>query len=407
MIRWPASTRHRRRCWRPSDLGCSDRSLKGLGVAVLVVAVISMVTWVPAVWVFALTSGLALSLVFFSITLITGAAGQISLCQAAFAGVGAFTAGQLATNRGVPIVTGALIGALVAAVAGVLAVLPAAPAPGPGADALDADHRARRRRLPVFPTSYIGGPSSGLTVPRPTLGPISFATESTRPFFLLVLVFVIVAGFFVRRILLGSSGAEPRGRQAEPPGRRRARLQPLEGQARRLRPGCRPGRRGWRPLRLPAPGGEPGRLQLPSSLLFVVVVVTVGARTVAGAIEAGIAYAVSTRCSATCPTGRRRRALWPSPSPSARSATPPTPRAWSRTPGAAPRPGWTASSSGCAGRRSSSGRRRHELGSARGARGASSSAASTPSKTSAWRSPPVSGWGSSAPTVPARRPSSG
>ena len=58
-------------------------------------------TWVPAVGV-SLTGGLALALVFMSITLITGAAGQISLCQATFAGVGAFTAGQLATNAACP-----------------------------------------------------------------------------------------------------------------------------------------------------------------------------------------------------------------------------------------------------------------------------------------------------------------
>jgi branched-subunit amino acid ABC-type transport system permease component len=271
-----------------------DRSLKGVGVAVLVAAVISMLTWVPAVWVFALTGGLALSLVFFSITLITGAAGQISLCQAAFAGVGAFTAGQLATNRGVPIVTGALIGALVAAVAGVLAVLPALRLRGL-ALTLSTLTIALLADALIFPTSYIGGSSSGLTVPRPTLGPINFATESTRSFFLLVLVFVIVAGFFVRRILLGSSGRNLEAVKQSPLAAAGLGYSLSKGKLAVFALAAA----------LAGVGGglygsllqvvSPADFNYTFSLLFVVVVVTVGARTVAGAIEAGIAYAALTQ----------------------------------------------------------------------------------------------------------------
>ena len=278
-----------------------DRSLKGIGTAVLVAAVLSMMTWVPSTWVFALTGGLALSLVFFSITLMTGAAGQVSLCQATFAGVGAFTAGQLATNRGVPIVTGALIGALVAAVAGVLAALPALRLRGL-ALSLSTLTIALLADALVFPTSYIGGPSGGLTVPRPMLGSISFATESTRPFFLLVLTFVIGSGFFVRRLLNGVSGRSLEATKQSPLATVGLGYNPTKGRLTMFALSAA----------LAGIGGglygsllqvvSPADFTYQSSLLFVVIAVTIGARSVSGAVEAGVAYAVLTQLGTYLPT---------------------------------------------------------------------------------------------------------
>jgi len=277
-----------------------DRSLKTLGVAVLIAAIASVMTWVPSTWVFALTTGLALSMVFLSITLMTGAAGQVSLCQATFAGVGAFTAGQLATNRGMPIIVGALIGAFVAAVAGVLAALPALRLRGL-ALSLSTLTIALLADALVFPTSYIGGPPNGLTVPRPTLGSISFATESTRPFFLLVVLFIAGAGFLVRRLMRGISG---RGLEA-------SKQSPLAAEGLGYNP--TKGRLSMFALSaaLAGVGGAlygsllqvvgPADFTYESSLLFVVIVVTVGSRTVAGAIEAGVVFAVLTQIGTYLP----------------------------------------------------------------------------------------------------------
>ena len=85
---------------------------------------VSMLTWIPKTWEGVFNSGLALSTVLLSITLITGMAGQLSLCQATLAGVGAFTAAQLAIHLGLNMLVGGLVGAgLAAAVAVVLALL--------------------------------------------------------------------------------------------------------------------------------------------------------------------------------------------------------------------------------------------------------------------------------------------
>lgn len=270
------------------------RSLQITGPLVLGVLVLSVLTWVPATWVFVITGGLGLSLVFMSITLTTGAAGQVSLCQATFAGVGAFTAGQLATHQGVPVMTGAIAGGIAAAVAGLIAALPALRLRGL-ALSLSTLTIALLADAIAFPTAWIGGPPTGLTVPRPTLGPINFATDSTRAYFLLTAVVVAVTGFFVRRLLRGTTG---RGLAA-------SRQSPVATAGLGFSPSLTRIVVFALSAAIAGVGGamygsllqvvSPGDFTYADSLLFVVIVVTIGARTVAGAIEAGLAFALLTQ----------------------------------------------------------------------------------------------------------------
>src|ERR1700729_3858390 len=74
---------------------------------------VSMLTWIPGsfpAWTTVFNNGLTLSIVLLSITLITGMAGQLSLCQASLAGIGAFTAAQLANHLGLNLFVGGLVG---------------------------------------------------------------------------------------------------------------------------------------------------------------------------------------------------------------------------------------------------------------------------------------------------------
>jgi branched-chain amino acid transport system permease protein len=66
------------------------------------------------IWVGLVGQGIALAIIFLSFTLVTGEGGMIWLCQATFAGIGAVTAAQLATNHGWPVMLAVLIGGLVA-----------------------------------------------------------------------------------------------------------------------------------------------------------------------------------------------------------------------------------------------------------------------------------------------------
>ncbi len=171
--------------------------------AVGALAVLSALTWVPPDWLLTMNQGVAFAVIFLSLTLLTGVTGQISLCQATFAGLGGFVAGQLANHVGLPVVLGMVAGGLLAGGLGVVVALPTLRLAGLPlalatlAFALLADNI-------LFPNSWIGNGAGGVTVPRPSAGPVSFA--SAKPFFVLSLVVLAVAAGVVRLVGDGTMG---------------------------------------------------------------------------------------------------------------------------------------------------------------------------------------------------------
>jgi branched-chain amino acid transport system permease protein len=71
-------------------------------------------------WQALMVSGVALAVVFLSFTLVTGEGGMLWLCQITFAGVGALTSAQFATEHGWPVILAIVMGGLVAAAIGVI-----------------------------------------------------------------------------------------------------------------------------------------------------------------------------------------------------------------------------------------------------------------------------------------------
>jgi len=116
-----------------------------------------------------------------SLNLITGYAGPVSLGQAAFLGVGAFTTGVLANKLSLPpaavfvvaVVASTLVGALAAVAVGLPALrlkgIYLAVSTFAFADAVD--HY-------FFNFQQVTGLGTGITVPRPPLGPLSLHTSS-------------------------------------------------------------------------------------------------------------------------------------------------------------------------------------------------------------------------------------
>jgi branched-subunit amino acid ABC-type transport system permease component len=88
-----------------------DKAIRRWRWPLLFVAVFGVVLFVPTLWTASLTIGASLAIIFMSITLLTGLAGQISLAQALFAGIGAAAAGELANNAHFPILLAAAAGA--------------------------------------------------------------------------------------------------------------------------------------------------------------------------------------------------------------------------------------------------------------------------------------------------------
>jgi branched-chain amino acid transport system permease protein len=239
-------------------------------------------------WLFIVTIGLVYTIIFLSITIMTGMSGQISLCQATFAGVGAFTAGQLATHHGVPFVLAMVVGGVVAAGVGAVVALPALRLSGlylalaTLAFALVADNV-------IFPAHGIGGGEAGLDMPRPQIGPISF--NGGRSFFLFVMAVFALLGGVVILIRKGTTG------------RYLAAMRGSELAAATV--GINPARAKITVFALSAGVAGIGGALLGSlqghtdlndfnyfiSLAFMVLVLTTGSRTVDGAVNAGMAFA--------------------------------------------------------------------------------------------------------------------
>jgi branched-chain amino acid transport system permease protein len=71
-------------------------------------------------WLSIMTGGVCLAVIFMSYTLVTGEGGMLWLCQITFAGVGALTTAQLATEHGWPTIPALLMGGVVAAAIGLV-----------------------------------------------------------------------------------------------------------------------------------------------------------------------------------------------------------------------------------------------------------------------------------------------
>ncbi|MDH4170267.1 MAG: ABC transporter permease, partial [Acidimicrobiia bacterium] len=113
----------------PQSAALTRSSVLTLATRVFALLVLAVGGWwvftqADTSWIFLVTQGVIMSVIFLSITVMTGMAGQISLCQGTFAAIGAFSVYQLAERWEVSVLAGALIGAAIAAVVGSLLSLP-------------------------------------------------------------------------------------------------------------------------------------------------------------------------------------------------------------------------------------------------------------------------------------------
>jgi ABC-type branched-subunit amino acid transport system permease subunit len=233
------------------------------------------------------TDALIYSVIFLSITVVTGMSGQISLCQMTFAGFGAFTAGQLANQQGLPFLVGMLAGAAVAAGVGVLVALPALRLSGlylalaTLAFAIMADSF-------LFPLKWIGGGAQGIGVPRPVMAGINFS--SNRSFFLLCFCILVICSFvviLVRKGTIGTFLAAMRGSEvaAASIGINRARAKITVFALSAAIAGI-----GGALLAASTNHADAQTFTYQYSLVFVVLVLTTGSRTVEGAINASVGF---------------------------------------------------------------------------------------------------------------------
>ena len=140
-----------------------------------------------------------LSIIFLSITVITGFAGQVSLCQAAFAAVGACATAQLAVQQGVSVLVAALLGALIAAAVGALLALPLLRLGGIFFSLATLAFAFFFDQV-ILQLGWVGGGTQILIVPRP----LNFTSD--KAFLVLTLIVLTVVSFAVIWVRSGTTG---------------------------------------------------------------------------------------------------------------------------------------------------------------------------------------------------------
>ncbi len=241
-------------------------------------------------WIYLTQRAVIFSIIFLSITVITGIAGEISLCQATFAGIGALATGQLATDLGLGVLIAMIVAGLISAAVGALVALPALRLGGIFLSLATFAFALFFDSVMVKLTWVSGG--DGVipnAVPRPLIGSIDFDNE--KAFLVLCMVVLLVVGLLVVWVRRGTTGRF---------------LDALRGsETAAASVGINPTR--WRITAFALSAGIAGvggallamrdesaaygtSFLAQLGLVWVVVVVSLGSRTVEGAIQAGIGF---------------------------------------------------------------------------------------------------------------------
>lgn len=169
------------------------------GVVVFGVVLALAMTTLNVRWVGILTTAAIFSVIFLSITVITGMAGQISLCQATFAGVGAFGTAQLVSVFNLPVLPTLFVGALLAAAVGALIAIPMLRLGGIFLS-LGTLAVALVFEVVIIPRGWVSGGARPVRVPRP----IGFADD--RAYLLLCVAILAAVAVLVIFMRNGTTG---------------------------------------------------------------------------------------------------------------------------------------------------------------------------------------------------------
>ena len=173
-----------------------------IGLAVLIVFLFFIM---GAFWVQATTQGLIYSLIFLSITIITGIGGMVSLAQAAFVSGGALFAGMLIQRYGIPWFPALLCAVVACVLFGVLVALSSLRLNGI-ALALSTLAIAFVCSDLLFQLNWLGNGLYGWTMSQPKIGPFDLSDTKTMAAVVLVLIFATV--LLIRNLRRSTTGRQ-------------------------------------------------------------------------------------------------------------------------------------------------------------------------------------------------------
>ncbi len=270
------------------------RATRAFAVAFFAVTGYVVFTQADASWLFLVTQAVILATIFLSITVITGLAGQISLCQGTFAAIGGFTVFQLADRHGVSVLTAALVGAAIAAAVAAALSLPVLRLGGVWV-AIATLAFAFFFDAVIVKLSFLGGGGTsllqGTRVPRPTIGPWDLADD--KQFLVLALVVFAVVSLAVIRVREGTVGRTLRALRSSEVAAQSIGISPARARVTAFAVSGFIAGLGGAMLSMHQQNVNYGSNFAPFAALFwMVLVVSLGSRTVEGAAHAGAAYAL-------------------------------------------------------------------------------------------------------------------
>ena len=145
-----------------------------------------------------LAETMAFAVVALTVVILTGWTGQISIAQMSFAGVGAFSVAHVAGTHGGLFPLGVLVGALIAVPVGILIGLPSLRLSGLFL-ALATLAFALVMDSLVFSFSSITGGQTGLSLTKPSIGPLSFNSYTAQFYLCLVVLTIAASGAWILR----------------------------------------------------------------------------------------------------------------------------------------------------------------------------------------------------------------
>lgn len=251
--------------------------------------VLGAVVLLDPFWLSLTTEAVLFAVVFLSITVITGMAGQLSLCQATFAAIGAFTTAQLADAFGLPVLVAVLGGALLAAAVGALLALPALHLGGIQLAFATLAFALMFTSI-VEPLDWVSGGALPVDVPRPAIGPVELTDD--RWFLLLAVGVLAVVGFGLLRVRDGRLGRSLRALSTSEAAARSVGIGPLRPRVTALALSAAVAGLGGGLLAVGQGEANPATFTPLLGLFWVVIVVVLGTRSVTGAVVAGFALVV-------------------------------------------------------------------------------------------------------------------
>jgi branched-subunit amino acid ABC-type transport system permease component len=264
--------------------------------AVAFFSVVGLIVFTRAddAWLYLVTQAVIMSTIYLSITVITGFAGQISLCQGTFAAIGGFTVFQLADRYELSVLAGALVGAVLAGVTGALLSIPVLRLGGVWV-AIATLAFAYFFDAVMVRFSWIGGGDTsllqGTRVPRPTIGPWDLADD--RAFLVLALIVFTIASIAVIQLREGTVGRTLRALGASEVAAQSIGISPARARIAAFATSGFLAGLGGAMLSIHQENVNYSANFAPFVALFwLAVVVSLGARTIEGAANAGAAFAL-------------------------------------------------------------------------------------------------------------------